>query len=883
MSTTEFGKFEKVLRFGEGRRLKRLKQQAEYIATLEPDFQSLSDEELQAKTTEFRERLANGESLEELLFEAFAAVREARWRESQQRMFDVQMMGGIVLHEGDIAEMKTGEGKTFVASTALFLNALPATGVHLVTVNDYLAKRDAEWNRGVFERLGMTVGFIQNMMPFDIRKRAYEADVTYGTNSEFGFDYLRDNMAVSLDNIVQRSHAFAIVDEVDSILIDEARTPLIISGEPETAASTYHDFARIARDLHGEPATRKTAKGEDETELSGADYLYDEKHKTVSPAQTALDAVERVLGIENLYDPRHVQLVNHLSQALKAESLYKRDVDYVIEDGEVKIVDEYTGRIMEGRRWSEGLHQAIEAKEGVEIREENVTLATITLQNYFRLYEKLGGMTGTAKTEEKEFVEIYNLHVVEIPTNVDVMRNDENDYIFKTKEAKWHAVAEDLVERHEKGQPVLVGTIAVETSEYLSELLTRRGITHNVLNAKEHERESEIIVDAGLKGAVTIATNMAGRGVDIKIDDEVRGLGGLYVLGTERHESRRIDNQLRGRSGRQGDPGETRFYLSAQDDLVRLFAGDRIHGIMERFKIPDDQPMEASILSRQIEGAQKKVEEQNFVARKNVLKYDDVMNTQRMVIYEQRRSVLNGDDTSDEIREWIEEVIRQNVLMMTAADAPDEWDLDGLVLQMTALYGSDITVEELSEEVDLSRESLVQEFADDALDAYNDREVGFGPELMREIERFVILQVVDTRWREHLESMDYLREGVHLRAMAQKDPLVEYRGEGHTMFEELSRIIREEVVATLFHVEVQQDEAQQALQPVEAPQALSYEHETSAGADAIAAAGGLATGTTAVAQPPVQRQVVKDDERDVGRNDPCWCGSGKKFKRCHGA
>ena len=421
MSTTDFGKFEKVLRFGEGRRLKRLKQQAAYIATLEPDFQALSDEELRAKTAEFRERLANGESLDELLFEAFAAVREARWRESQQRMFDVQMMGGIVLHEGDIAEMKTGEGKTFVASTALYLNALPATGVHLVTVNDYLAKRDAEWNRGVFERLGMTVGFIQNMMPFDLRKEAYEADVTYGTNSEFGFDYLRDNMATSLDNIVQRSHAFAIVDEVDSILIDEARTPLIISGEPETAASTYYDFARIVKDLRGEPATRKAAKGEDETELSGADYLYDEKHKTVSPAQTALDAVERALGVENLYDPRHVQLVNHLSQALKAESLYKRDVDYVIEDGEVKIVDEYTGRIMEGRRWSEGLHQAIEAKEGVQIREENVTLATITLQNYFRLYEKLGGMTGTAKTEEKEFVEIYNLHVVEIPTNVDVV------------------------------------------------------------------------------------------------------------------------------------------------------------------------------------------------------------------------------------------------------------------------------------------------------------------------------------------------------------------------------------------------------------------------------------------------------------------------------
>uniref|UniRef100_UPI00398381D7 preprotein translocase subunit SecA n=1 Tax=Gaiella sp. TaxID=2663207 RepID=UPI00398381D7 len=743
-------------------------------------------------------------------------------------------------------------------------------------------KRDAEWNRGVFERLGMTVGSIQNMMPFTLRKQAYDADITYGTNSEFGFDYLRDNMSTSLDNCVQRSHAFAIVDEVDSILVDEARTPLIISGEPETAASTYYDFARIVKELDGAPATRKSAKGEDETELSGADYLYDEKHKTVSPAQTALDAVERALGVENLYDPRHVQLVNHLSQALKAQALYKRDVDYVIEDGEVKIVDEYTGRIMEGRRWSEGLHQAIEAKEGVEIREENVTLATITLQNYFRLYEKLGGMTGTAKTEEKEFVEIYNLNVIEIPTNVVVARNDENDYIFKSKEAKWNAVAEDLVERHEKGQPVLVGTIAVETSEYLSELLTRRGIPHNVLNAKEHERESEIIVDAGLKGAVTIATNMAGRGVDIKIDDEVRELGGLYVLGTERHESRRIDNQLRGRSGRQGDPGETRFYLSAQDDLVRLFAGDRIHGIMERFKIPDDQPMEASILSRQIEGAQKKVEEQNFVARKNVLKYDDVMNTQRMVIYEQRRSVLNGDDTSEEIRGWIEAVAVQNVALFTESSDTADWDIDGLAVQMTAMYGSDITADELRDEVELTREALTAEYVDDALEAYGDREARFGLELAREIERFVILQVVDTRWREHLESMDYLREGVHLRAMAQKDPLVEYRGEGHIMFEELSRAIREEVVVTLFHVEVEEQEADQALRPAEAPQAVAYEHQVSAGADAIAAAGGFDTGP-AVATAPVQRQVVKDDERDVGRNDPCWCGSGKKYKKCHGA
>jgi preprotein translocase subunit SecA len=887
MPTQSFGRFEKVLRLGEGRRLKRLQEQAAYIATLEPEIEVLSDDELLAASNALRERVANGESLEDVLFEAFALVREARRRESGQRLFDVQMMGGIVLHEGDIAEMKTGEGKTFVASLPLYLNALSGANVHLVTVNDYLAKRDAEWNRGVYARLGVTVGFIQNMMPFAERREAYAAGITYGTNSEFGFDYLRDNMAVSLDGVVQRGHTFAIVDEVDSILIDEARTPLIISGEPETAAKTYVDFARIVRELDGQPMTRKTMKGEDETELSGADYLYDEKFKTVSPSQAAIDKVERALGIDSLYDPRNVQLVNHLSQALKAQSLYKLDVDYVVQDGEVKIVDEFTGRIMEGRRWSEGLHQAIEAKEGVRIREENVTLATITLQNYFRLYDKLGGMTGTAKTEEKEFVEIYDLHVVEIPTNVPVARADHNDFIFKTKDAKWNAVLEDIVERHEDGQPVLVGTIAVETSEYLSDLLTRRGVPHNVLNAKEHEREAEIIQFAGERGAVTIATNMAGRGVDIKIDDEVRERGGLYVLGTERHEARRIDNQLRGRSGRQGDPGETRFYLSAQDDLVRLFAGDRIHGLMERFKLPDDQPMEAGILSRQIENAQKKVEEQNFVARKNVLKYDDVMNTQRMVIYDQRRRVLEGEDLSDEVKEWIGEVISVNVGNFTESEIVEDWDLDGLVLQMQGLYGSDITVEELREEVDISsREALTEEFAEDALDTYLEREEAFGAELMREIERFVMLQIVDTRWREHLESMDYLRDGIHLRAMAQKDPLVEYRAEGHAMFEALGAAIREEVVVTLFHVELQQEEPP-PLQPQQAPQHLSYEHEIASGADAIMAAGAAGGAATAVAPPPQspfapQPQVV-NEHRDVGRNDPCWCGSGKKFKKCHGA
>src|SRR4051794_5812785 len=618
MSGGDFGGFERVLRVGEGRRLKRLRSQAEYIGTLEPEFEKLSDDELRAKTSEFRQRVANGEALEDILFEAFATVREAFKRSMDGiRLFDVQMMGGIVLHEGDIAEMKTGEGKTLVATMPLYLNSLGGQNVHLVTVNDYLAKRDPEWMKPVYDALGVRAGFIQNLMPFADRTDAYAADITYGTNAEFGFDYLRDNMAVTLEGTVQRGYSFAIVDEVDSILIDEARTPLIISGEPETAAKVYYDFARVVKGLRGEAGKQKSdGKGVDETELSGADYLYDEKFKTVSPAQSAIDKIERALGIENLYDARNMQYVNHLNQALKAQSLYQRDDDYVIEDGEVKIVDEFTGRIMEGRRWSEGLHQAVEAKEGVSIQEEHVTLATITLQNYFRLYEKLAGMTGTAKTEEKEFVEIYNLHVVEIPTNVDVARLDENDYIFKTEEAKYNAVIDDISERHEKGQPVLVGTIAVEKSEYLAQLLQRRGIPHNVLNAKEHERESEIIKDAGQPHAVTIATNMAGRGVDIKLGEGVRELGGLYVLGTERHEARRIDNQLRGRSGRQGDPGESRFYLSGQDELVRLFAGDRIHNIMERFKVPDDQPMEAGILSRQIENAQKKVEEQNFVARR---------------------------------------------------------------------------------------------------------------------------------------------------------------------------------------------------------------------------------------------------------------------------
>jgi preprotein translocase subunit SecA len=886
----QFGSFEKVLRVGEGRRMRRLAQQAAYITSIEPEFEALSDEELAGKTAEFKQRLENGETLEELLFEAYATVREAFKRTLGVRLFDVQLMGGIALHEGDIAEMKTGEGKTFVAVQPLYLNALEGNGVHLVTVNDYLAKRDCEWTKPVYEALGMRDASIENMMPFAERKEAYDADVTYGTNSEFGFDYLRDNMAVSLDGVVQRSHSYAIVDEVDSILIDEARTPLIISGEPETAAQIYYDFARVARGLGGVPHDPLLKGGNPD-----ADYEYDEKHKTVAPGQASIEAVERALRIDNLYDPRNAQLVNHLTQALKAESLYKRDIDYVIQDGEVKIVDEFTGRIMEGRRWSEGLHQAIEAKEGVKIQEENVTLATITLQNYFRLYEKLGGMTGTAKTEEKEFVEIYNLHVVEIPTNVPVARDDANDLIFKSKEGKFQAVMRDIEERYEKGQPVLVGTIAVETSEYLSELLKRQGIPHNVLNAKEHAREAEIIKDAGQKHAITIATNMAGRGVDIKLGEGVLDLGGLYVLGTERHEARRIDNQLRGRSGRQGDPGESRFYLSGEDDLVRLFAGDRIKRIMERFKIPEDQPMEAKILSNQIEGAQKKVEEQNFVARKNVLKYDDVMNTQRKVIYEQRRAVLEGQDMFEDVRNWIDEVVTATVDQFTQEEYAEEWDLEGLVKQMATLYETEVTVDELREDLgEISRESLSEEFRDDARDAYTAKEEELTPELMRELERFVILQVVDQRWREHLDAMDYLREGVHLRAMAQKDPLVEYRHEGHIMFESLGAAIREEVVVTLFHAQLAPEEADELQRAQEAAGAngggLQYAHESLAGAEAIAAAGGGAAATATLAMSGggsttagAPRPIVKSERENIGRNDPCWCGSGKKFKKCHGA
>src|ERR687889_1070432 len=620
---------------GEGRKVKVLQQRVEAVSALEPEMEKLSDPQLRGKTDEFRERLAGGETIDDLLPEAFAVVREVSRRTLGMRPFDVQIMGGIVLHEGKIAEMKTGEGKTLAATMPVYLNALESKGVHVVTVNDYLARRDAQWMGEIYELLGLTVGLIQDGHGSEERRVAYAADITYGTNAQFGFDYLRDNIATSMDGLVQRELNFAFVDEVDSILVDEARTPLIISGMPESAADTYYRFAAVVPRLK-----------------AGEDYEVDEKKRQVAPTEAGVEKVEKALGVEHLYDDVNTNLVNHLNQALKAHALFHKDVEYIVRDGNVYIVDEFTGRVLESRRYSEGLHQAIEAKEGVAIQEENQTVATITIQNYFRQYDKLAGMTGTAATEADEFMHIYKMAVVSIPTHKEMIREDKDDLVYRSKKAKYDSVVQDIFERHEKGQPVLVGTVSVEVSEHISTLLKRRGIKHNVLNAKQHEREAEIIAEAGERGLVTIATNMAGRGTDIKLGGGVPELGGLYVLGTERHESRRIDNQLRGRPGRQGDPGESRFYLSFEDDLVRLFAGDRIKNIMERFKHQDDQPMEAKILSNQIENAQKKVEEQNFVARKNVLKYDDVMNVQRQVIYEQRRRVLEGEDLSDDVLNW---------------------------------------------------------------------------------------------------------------------------------------------------------------------------------------------------------------------------------------
>ncbi len=937
------GLIDRALRLGEGRKFKEYERRVAAINRFEPEMELLSDQELREHADELRERAHDGESLDDLLPEAFALCREAARRTLGQRHFDVQLIGGMVLHDGAIAEMKTGEGKTLTATLAVFLNSLAGDPVHVVTVNDYLARRDAAWMYPIYQALGVSVGVIQAEMEPPERRVAYRCDVVYGTNSEFGFDYLRDNMATSLDHTVQRRHAYAIVDEVDNILIDEARTPLIISGAPEQAADLYYTFARLAKQMVGVEAKPKLKSLGEDRDTSGADYdyEYDEKHKTVAPTERGVAKAEKFLGVENLYVAEHGTLVNHLIQALKAESLFHRDKDYAVIDGEVKIIDEFTGRILEGRRWSEGLHQAIEAKEGVRIREENQTLATITLQNYFRLYDKLAGMTGTALTEAQEFMKIYGMPVVEIPTNRPMIRVDHDDLIYKTKQAKWKAVVKEIAERHAKGQPILVGTISVEVSEMLSQELRRQGIDHVVLNAKpEHaQREGETIAQAGRIGAVTIATNMAGRGVDIKLGgdpeqlarmelrkrglepgsegydealagilpkyeeqcreegEKVKAFGGLFICGTERHESRRIDNQLRGRSGRQGDPGESRFYLSAEDDLIRLFAGDRIYRILDRLGPVDEHgeeyPLQNKLLTRQIENAQKKVEQQNFLIRKRVLEYDDVMNEQRRVIYKYRREILEGRDMSEVVREELGEVIGRLVEEYTPGDIWEDWDLEGLQTQAAQLWplAADLGTLDLNT---ADREAIAAALTEDALAAYDRREQELGPELMRELERQILLQIIDNRWREHLYEMDYLREGIHLRGFAQIDPLVAYKNEGFQMFRELMNSIWEEFARVIFHVEVTIEPAE--LAPGPQPQAVQYlgggPDQPSALAEAAAAGGAVSAAATGTLTPTAgdggrtvseSGAVVKPEHEKIGRNDPCWCGSGKKYKRCHGA
>jgi preprotein translocase subunit SecA len=882
---------DKLLRAGEGRRLKSLGEQTSRVAELEAGMAALSDEELRAKTAEFRQRHDNGELLDDLLYETFAVAREAAKRSLGMRPFDVQVLGGIVLHDGDIAEMKTGEGKTLVATMPMYLHAIAGRGAHLVTVNDYLAKRDAEWMGEVYRFLGLEVGVIQANMTPEVRRAQYNADITYGTNSEFGFDYLRDNMTMRREHMVQRGHPFCIVDEVDSILIDEARTPLIISGAPETAADTYRQFARVVPRL-----------------IPVEDYEVDEKQRTVAVTESGVAKVERALDIDNLYKDTNGGLVNHFIQALRAEALYHKDVEYVVQNGEVLIVDEFTGRILDGRRYSEGLHQAIEAKEKVPIREENQTLATITLQNYFRMYDVLAGMTGTAKTEEDEFRTIYGLDVVQIPTNAPMVRGDENDFIFTTAKEKFAAVVDDLVERYEKGQPVLVGTVSVEVSEMLSRLLDRHGVQHNVLNAKQHEREAEIIKDAGQMGAITIATNMAGRGVDIKLGDGVVESGGLYVLGTERHESRRIDNQLRGRSGRQGDPGETRFYLSAEDELIRLFAGDRMYRILSRLGPKEGEPLEAKMLSSVVEKAQVKVEELNFMRRKNVLKYDEVMNEQRRVVYDQRQRILMGEDFGEQVHEMISDLVEAAVRThLEGEQYSEEWDLDSLFIGLRQLYDPGIK----KGDIDLGSatlEEVIDLAVDDALSQYDEHERLIGEEQMRSVERAVMLQVIDTRWKDHLLDMDYLQEGIHLRALGQRDPLVEYKGEGFDLFQDMMEGVKSSTVTTLMKnspedlavfTAVTLEEPLVSLNYTSGDDLITQTSFTGAAmaagdlgapvdgdlADApprnVAAGGGKRGGATTSTSPvAVQQRVVYDK---VGRNDPCPCGSGKKYKKCHGA
>jgi len=824
---------------GNERQLKELRPTVDQIEALEKDFESLSDSDLKNKTTELKQRVENGETLDDVMVEAYAVVREASKRVLNMRPFPVQLMGAIVLHGGNIAEMKTGEGKTLASTLPAYLNALSGDGVHIITVNEYLADRDAKEMGQLFEFLGLSVGLNVSGLSKEEKRKAYEADITYGTNNEFGFDYLRDNMVLYKEQMVQRPLNFAIIDEVDSILIDEARTPLIISGSARKSASLYQQANSFVRGLKKEQ-----------------DFSYDEKTKGVQLTEEGITKAESFFNIDNLFDLKHVTLTHHINQALKAHASMHRDTDYVIEEEQVVIVDQFTGRLMKGRRYSDGLHQAIEAKEGLQIQNESMTLASITFQNFFRMYNKLSGMTGTAKTEEEEFRNIYNMDVVAIPTNKPIIRDDRPDLIFKTMDGKFKAVIEDIKSRHEAGQPVLVGTVAVETSEVISALLKKRGVPHNVLNAKNHYREAEIIENAGQQKAVTIATNMAGRGTDIKLGEGVKDLGGLAVIGTERHESRRIDNQLRGRSGRQGDPGVTQFYLSMEDDLMRRFGSDNMKAVMDRFKMDDAQPIESKMVSKAVESAQKRVEGNNFDARKNVLSYDDVLREQREIIYQQRYDVIDSDNLKDIVLKMIETVVENQVELHTQDEDNTKWELDGLTeyIHANLVESEYLTRSDLS---DQSPEALVSLIMAKVKEKYDVKEQDMGEERMREFEKVILLRVVDTKWMDHIDQMDQLRQGIHLRAYAQNNPLNEYRMEGFNMFEAMVQSINEDVARYVMKAQVRENLQRQ---------------EVAKNATAVSGDDGK--------KPKKKQPFVKSDT--IGRNDPCPCGSGKKYKHCHG-
>ncbi|OIP97775.1 MAG: preprotein translocase subunit SecA [Syntrophobacteraceae bacterium CG2_30_61_12] len=825
------------------REIKRLAPLVDQTTAFEPGLRKLSDAQLRAKTGEFRERLEHGEELDDLLSEAFAVAREAAVRTLGMRPYDVQVIGGIVLHQGKIAEMKTGEGKTLVATMPVYLNALSGKGVHVVTVNDYLANRDSEWMGQVYRFLGLNVDCILHGLDDRQRKDAYNADVTYGTNNEFGFDYLRDNMKFQLEAMVQRDLNFAIVDEVDSILIDEARTPLIISGPAEKSTDLYYQINRIIPGMKGE-----------------SHFSKDEKSRTVTLTEEGVAAVESLLGVENLYDARNMTVLHHVQQAIKAHVLFKRDVDYIVKSGKVIIVDEFTGRLMPGRRYSDGLHQALEAKEGVRIENENQTLATITFQNYFRMYDKLAGMTGTADTEAEEFAKIYKLEVMVIPTHKDMIRLDHPDCIYRTEKEKFRAVVGEIKELHDRGQPVLVGTVNIEKSEHLSALLTREGVKHEVLNAKQHAKEAEIVAKAGQPKAVTISTNMAGRGTDIVLGPGVPAVGGLHIIGTERHESRRIDNQLRGRSGRQGDPGSSRFYLSLEDDLMRIFAADRISGVMAKLGMEEDEPIEHRIISKAIENAQSRVEAQNFAMRKQLLDFDDVMNNQREVIYRQRREALQGGNLKPVILDMIEDLLDAIISANSAANSyAEDWDLDTINSEMQRLFmiQTGLTAADLG---DTSQEEVRARLFAMIQEAYQRREQDYGETIMRDLESYVLFQSIDSLWKDHLLNMDHLKEGIYLRGYAQQDPLVAYKREGHALFDDMIERLKDETVRLLFHIQIQREEQVETLRKKQEDQPMFYGPGDAGGA---------------------KKQVVRNG-RKVGRNDPCPCGSGKKYKKCCG-